>query len=237
MAISPYSQAVLDYYNYQPRVRLLIDTSYGMQEEMPLEVLFRNEEDCSPLETYAMNLCRGRVLDIGAGVGASSLILQKRGLDVTALEVEATLADIMVKRGVKKVVCSSIFNYNEKGFDTILMMMNGLGLVGTIKGLNTFLEHAKQLVSPSGQILLDSSDISYFYEGKTRPDTNYFGEIGYRFQYKDRKGEWFSWLYIDPEKLQEIARDHGWYAQILYVDETDQYLARLILADTIDESL
>lgn len=237
MAINPYAQAVLDYFNFQPRVKLFIDTSYGIREEMPLKVLFRDEEDFSSLETYALNLCRGKVLDAGAGVGACSLVLQQRDFDVTALEIEPTLAEIMVKRGVKKVLCENIFELKEHRFDTILMMMNGLGLVGTIGGLKKFLEHAKQLVSTSGQILLDSSDISYFYEDKTWPASHYFGEIGYRYQYKDQKGAWFNWLYIDPAKLREIARDHGWYAQILYVDETDQYLARLILADSFDEGV
>lgn len=234
MATSPYAQAILDYYRYQPRVKLLIDTSYGVVEEMPLGVLFREEADFSSLETYALNLCRGKVLDAGAGVGAFSLVLQNREFDVTALEVEPALAQIMKERGVKNVVCENIFNYRGHNFDTVLMMMNGLGLVGTIQGLKIFLEHAKELISPSGQILLDSSDISYFYEGKSRPESCYFGEIGYRYQYKDNIGEWFNWLYIDPGKLQETARQHGWYAQILYGDETDQYLARLIPADSIN---
>lgn len=234
MTINPYAQAILDYFNFQPRVKLVIDTSYGILEEMPLEVLFRGEEDFSSLENYALNLCRGKVLDVGAGVGACSLALQNRDFDVTALEVETTLAEIMVKRGIKKVVCKDIFEYQGRSFDTILMMMNGLGLVGTIQGLEIFLEHAKQLVSPSGQILLDSSDISYFYDDKARPEAHYFGEIGYRYQYQDKKGEWFKWLYVDPGKLQEITNSHGWYTQILYADETDQYLARLILSESID---
>ena len=234
MTISPYAQAILDYFNYQPRVKLLIDTSYGVVEEMPLEVLFRSEEDFSSLETYALNLCRGKVLDAGAGVGACSLALQNRDFDVTALEMEETLTDIMVKRGLKKVVCKDIFEYSGHDFDTILMMMNGLGLVGTVQGLKLFLEHAKEMISPSGQILLDSSDISYFYQDTDKPDEHYFGEISYRYEYQDKKGEWFSWLYIDPGKLQEIASQHGWYTQILYTDETDQYLARLILAESMD---
>ena len=237
MAESPYAQAILDYYNFQPRVKLMIDTTYGVIEEMPLEVLFREEEDFTSLETYALNLCRGKILDAGAGVGACSLALQKRDFNVTALEVEPVLVEIMKTRGVEKVLCSNVFDYRGDSFDTILMMMNGLGLVGTIAGLKKFLEHAKQLVTPSGQILLDSSDISYFYENIPRPATHYFGEIGYRFRYKDQEGEWFNWLYIDTETLKKIARDKGWYAQILYVDETDQYLARLILAETIDDSI
>ena len=229
MTISPYAQAIRDYFNYEFKAKLLLDTSYGIQEEMPVETLFRNEDDFTALETYALSLCRGKILDVGAGVGASSLVLQNRGFDLTALEVEAPLAEIMMERGIQKVICKNVFEYEEQNFDTVLMMMNGIGLVGTIQGLKDFLEHSKKLVSPSGQILLDSSNISYFYQDRGKPGAHYFGEIGYCYQYQDKKGKWFNWLYIDSERLQDIAWQHGWYAQILYEDETDQYLARLRL--------
>ncbi len=44
-------------------------------------------------------------------------------------------------------------------FDTLLMLMNGLGLVGTPSGAEALFEQARQLLAPQGQILCDLLDV------------------------------------------------------------------------------
>ena len=95
--------------------------------------------------------------------------------------------------------------------------------------MRTFLQHAKRLIKPGGQLVFDSSDITYLYEEETLPTDRYFGELSYRYKYKDLEGAWFNWLYIDQERLLEEAAKQGWAAQIVYEDENDHFLARLIL--------
>jgi hypothetical protein len=55
----------------------------------------------------------------------------------------------------------------------------------------------------------------------------YFGEIGYQYEYKEKKGMPFKWLYLDQEMLIKIAHEENWVVQILYEDENDQYLVRM----------
>lgn len=74
---------------------------------------------------------------------------------------------------------------------------------------------------------MDSSDISYLYEDNPLPVNKYFGELLYQYEYKGVLGDSFNWLYIDQQKLTEIANSTGWICQIIFADETDAYLARL----------
>lgn len=227
---SPLSAASLDFYHKETIEKLWIETNYNTTEEMPTEVFFRDEDSFYELEYDALEICNGTVLDIGAGVGSHALFLQEQGFDVTALEMDKDLVKIMRARGVENVICEDVYKLEGKKYDTLLLLMNGIGLVGDLQGLEKFLIHAKTLLNDDGQILFDSSDISYlFVDDVPMPTTHYFGEIKYRYLYKEQRGEWFSWLYIDQEKLKEIAAQHGWAVQILADDGKDQYLARLTL--------
>lgn len=226
--VDVYGQALQDFY-YQRNQKLLLYNNYGPMEEMPIALFFRDLEEMPEIETMAMDLCKGKVLDIGAGVGSHALILQKRGMDVTAIERSSLAVDIMKHRGVKKAIDGDIFALENKKFDTLLLLMNGIGLVGDLEGLEVFLQHVKNLLHPGGQLLFDSCDILYLYQGGLTPIDRYYGEIFFQYEYKKKKGEWFKWLYVDQETLETLAAKTGWDCQVIYEDDKDQYLARLIL--------
>lgn len=224
-----FGKALKDFYHSQNAEKLWLHNNYGKPEQMPVEVFFRLENDLSELDEYALSLCKGNILDIGAGVGAHSLILQARGLDVTALEISESACDIMKLRGIRKVVNENILSYSTSGYDTILMLMNGIGLCGDISGLNKMLPHLKKLMKTEGQIILDSSDISYLYDNGNFPKNNYYGEISYQYEYQHIKDKWFKWLYIHMESLKSIAESHALSCELLYEDDMDQFLARITL--------
>ncbi|MBL6447868.1 SAM-dependent methyltransferase [Fulvivirga sp. 29W222] len=223
-----YGQALSDYFNNGLSSPLILNNDYGDPEEMPVEVFFRGENDLTDLEQFALHLCRGKTLDVGAGVGVHSLILQPE-LDVTAIELSSVACDIMLKRGVKKVISQSIFEWqtNEK-YDTLLLLMNGTGISGLKNNFKFFLGKLKGLLSDNGQIIIDSSDISYLYDKGMTAD-KYFGEVSYQYKYKDKHGQWFPWLYLDQTTLIQIAMESGFDVQIVYQGEDDDYLAVLKL--------
>jgi hypothetical protein len=138
--------------------------------------------------------------------------------------------DIMQKRGVKKVVNKDIFQFEGEQFDTILMMMNGIGLCGDMEGLERFLEYLKKLILDGGQIIFDSSDIAYLYKSNDFISSNYYGEISYQYEYQSVKGNWFKWLYVDFNSLEQIANKLGWDCELIYEDDMDQFLVRMVLA-------
>lgn len=222
-------QAIYDHWKKQPASKLWINNQYGPREEMPIQTYFREEDDMPDLEWMALEQCRGKVLDIGAGAGSHALFLQEQGIDVIAMDISPLCVKTMQERGVKMAFEGDIFNYNQGKFDTLLLLMNGIGLAGTIGGLKKLLTHLKTLMTPDGQLLFDSSDVAYLYEGNL-PAEGYYGEIEYQYSYKQVSTEWFKWLYVDEHKLQEIAAECGYQMEVLIDDEYGQYLTRLTLA-------
>jgi SAM-dependent methyltransferase len=227
-------KALSDYHHHSSPGKLWIYNKYGPREEMPVKVYFRQAEDMPELEWIALQQCRGKILDIGAGAGSHALVLQQMGQDITALDNSPRSAAIMEQRGVKKIVCQDFFELPDPGpltaetgsFDTLLLMMNGIGLAGTLDGLRHFFAKARKLIRPGGQLLFDSSDIAYMYDGDIPEMEDYYGEILYQYEYKKERGDWFRWLFIDKDRLTEIARQEGWSTQLLFEDGYDQYLVR-----------
>lgn len=222
-------QAIYDYYHDIAPGKLWIHNKYGPKEEMPIETFFRTTDEMPDLEWLALNECRGKILDIGAGAGSHSLILQDNNLDVTAIDISPLAVKVIKDRGVKNAFHQDIFTYNDAKYDTLLLLMNGIGLAGTLAGLKTLLQHLKTLLNDGGQLLFDSSDVSYLYEDGDMPTDDYHGEIAYQYHYKKLQTNWFNWLYVDKDTLQKTAAEAGFKANILLEDEYGQYLSKLSL--------
>jgi len=223
-------EALQDHFNTGTAETLWVHNSYGEDEVMPVDLFFRDETEMPELELKALELCRGRVLDIGAGAGSHALILQQRNIAVTALDISTTAVAIMKKRGVTDAVEKNIFELElSDTYDTLLFMMNGIGVTGTIAGFKAFLKKAKTYLKPGGQLLFDSSDISYLYQEIQFPANAYFGEVAFAYEYKQKRGKWFKWVYIDQQTLKNVAAAAGWNSHIVMEDDNDQYLAQLTL--------
>lgn len=194
---------------------------------MDVSVYFRDWEKMPELERIALQECGSIVLDVGAGAGSHALELQERGKDVTALDISPLNVEVMKSRGVRNAVAEDIFSYSKGQYDTLLLLMNGIGLVGNEEGLRRFLRHADELLLPGGKLLFDSSDVAYMYEEIPMPTEHYYGEIRCRYAYKRRRTDEFSWLYVDFGTIRKLAEEEGWKAELLFEDDDDQYLARL----------
>ena len=222
-------QAWLDYWQDRPRSPLLLHTSYGSIEEMPVAHFFRGAEDFPELEHFALSVCRGRVLDVGAGTGPHAYYLQEEGYEVDTLENLAAGVRIQQERGIRQVWHTNYQTYQGQRYDTVLLLMNGIGIVGTLDGLRDFLQQAKQWLHPAGQLVFDSSNIAYLYDDTSWPTDHYYGEVRYRYEYQGQVGAWFSWLYVDAKTLGVIAREAGWHMQVIFQDDNDQYLVRMMI--------
>lgn len=224
-----FGQALYDSFKNDKPAKLWIHNKYGPKEEMPVDVYFRTEDDMPDLELKALELCRGAVLDIGAGTGSHALLLQERGFNVAALDISPLAVQIMKARGVASASEADIFKYTGEQYDTIILLMNGIGLCGNIERFHLFLQHTKDLLKPGGQLLFDSSDIAYLYDAHPPAGDTYYGELWYQYAYKGKRTDWFQWLYIDADTLIKVAGEEGWATEIVYEDDMDQYLARLMV--------
>lgn len=225
----PMGRAIADYQLTGTADRLRVFSPMFEEDEIPLATLFRTYEEMPEIERKALDMTRGKTLDVGAGSGCHSLVLQGRGVDVTAIDISPLSVETMRQRGVKKVVEQDFFTIGGK-YDTILMLMNGIGIVGTLERMPEFFRHLDKILATGGQVLCDSSDISYVFEDENGlidyPDTgHYYGELSYRMQYKDTIGEPFDWLYIDAETLRKEAEENGYAVEVVAVGEHFDYMA------------
>jgi SAM-dependent methyltransferase len=184
-------------------------------------------EEMPELEWIALQQCRGKILDIGAGAGSHALALQQLGQDVTALEISPLASEVIKARGVKKVLCEDVFRLAaRKKYDTLLLMMNGIGLTGTLSGLRDFLRRSRSLLRPGGSLIFDSCDIAYLYGRIPPPPPGYYGELLYRYEYRRQFSDPFNWLFIDRKTLAGITAAEGWQMELLYEDGRDQFLVK-----------
>jgi len=224
-------RAIAEYWETKRADRLRVFSPMFEEDEIPLTTLFRSYEDMPEIERKALNMAKGRILDVGAGAGCHSLVLQERGMDVTAIDISPLSVETMKEREVKKVIEQDFFTL-EGQYDTILMLMNGIGIVGTLERMPEFFRQLDKILAPEGQLLCDSSDISYVFEDEEGlidipNEMDYYGEHSFRMQYKNTIGEPFDWLYIDEDTLKEKARRYGYTAEVMAEGEHYDYLARI----------
>lgn len=224
-------RAIADYHATGKAARLRVFSPMFDEDEIPVATLFRSLDEMPVIETEALQAASGEILDVGAGAGCHALALQAMEKIVTAIDISPLAVATMRERGVKNVLEQDFFTL-EGQFDTILMLMNGIGIVGALNRLPAFFMQVDYLLAPGGQLLCDSSDICYIFEDEegfidlTGID-GYYGELTYQMQYRDIKGEPFPWLFIDPETLREQASRHGFRCDILVRGPHYDYLARL----------
>ena len=225
-------RAIADYWKNKKADRLRVFSPMFEEDEIPLTTLFRTYENMPEIERKALDMATGRTLDVGAASGCHSLVLQKKGIDVTAIDISPLAVETMKNRGVQKVIEQDFFTLEGQQYDTILMLMNGIGIVGTLERLPKFFRQLDKILAPGGQVLCDSSDISYVFEDENGmmdiPDEmDYYGEQSFRMQYKDTIGEPFDWLYIDADTLKEHAAKNDYNVEVVAEGKHYDYLARI----------
>ncbi len=228
-----FGKALLDYQSGQYSEDLITSTNISDEDTLPLPYLFRDYSEMPKLEQKAMQLAKGIILDVGCGAGNHTLWLQDKGLKVKAIDSSKGAVEVSKKRGVLDVELKPLLEETDT-FDTILLLMNGTGIFQELSQVSKYLKHLKSLLKPNGQILIDSSDISYMYEdedGGTWLDLNnhYPGELDYFLSYKGEKEAPMKWLYLDFETLKTACLTVGLKCETVMDGKHFDYLAKLTI--------
>lgn len=229
-----FGKAILDYQTGNAPENLITETSISEEDEMSVAYLFRDYKMMPKPEQKAMKLTYGKVLDVGCGAGTHALYLQnERNLEVTAIDISKNAIEACKLRGIKNTLVSDVMDLEGMTFDTILLLMNGTGIIQRLSRISEFLQKMKSLLNEGGQILIDSSDIIYMFDtdedgGAWIPaDTEYYGEVTFTVSYKGEKEEPFGWLYLDYNTLQNAAIANGLQCELVTEGKHYDYLARL----------
>lgn len=227
--------AIYDYHKSGKASVLVVHSSMFEDDEIPVETLFRSFDEMPLLEKLALKAASGRVLDVGAGSGCHSLALAHMGKEVVAIDISPLSVEVMKERGVDARTINLYDEDFKEKFDTVLMLMNGTGIIGNFDNMPAFFSRMRQILNPGGSIIIDSSDLRYLFEeedGSLMIDLadDYYGLLDYQMEYDGVLGEPFDWLYVDFNTLAYYAEENGFNIELLADGEHYDYLARLTVA-------
>ncbi len=226
-------RAISDYYKNGSTEKIKVSTDLAEDDYLDPAYFFRTYNTMPVLERKALDMACGKVLDVGAGAGCHSIWLQEKGLEVHAIDISESACQVMLSRGIHNVSVADIFNFSGDKFDTILFLMNGIGVAKTQEGLAPLLSHIRDLLNVGGTVLIDSSDLIYLYEDEEDGyliDLNsdhYYGEINYELTYKNEVPSSFPWLFVDPDTLADSARAAGFTPRVIREGTHFDYLMQL----------
>ncbi|MBC3844811.1 methyltransferase domain-containing protein [Winogradskyella echinorum] len=219
-----FGKALLDYQSGNYSEDIITWTNISDKDELPLPYLFRDYFEMPKIEQKALQLTKGTILDVGCGAGSHSLYLQQKGFKVKAIDSSKGAIEVAKQRGVLNTELKPLLEETQS-FDTILLLMNGTGIFEELAQVSNYLKHLKSLLNPNGQILIDSSDISYMYDEYY--SERYFGELNYFISYKGEQEAPMKWLYIDFETLNTACQTVGLKCEKVMDGEHFDYLARI----------
>jgi SAM-dependent methyltransferase len=234
-AWSPLGAALLDFHRGATDAEVVISSDLWEDEPTPVAAFYRPDGQNLPeLEQRALELCRGRVLDLGAGAGRHALELQRAGHEVVAVDVLEEAVEIMTDRGVADARCGNLGAVAGERFDTVLMLMHGLGIVGDLRGLGELLQGLERHLAPEARVVCDSADLGAVLESEAPGVVDdlvggdrYIGEVEFRLRYRALEGEPYPWLFVDPDALAIIGSSAGFSVEIAATGARGAFLAVL----------
>lgn len=215
-----YGQELFAHWKGEPGVMEIIEREDGYFDAHDGPSLyFAPVESWPPHEQQAMEYVEGRVLDIGAGAGRVALYLQERGHEVVAIDNSPLAIEVCRKRGVQNVSLTPISHIgsNLGKFDTIILLGNNFGLLGSYRLAKYLLRKMGSITSPGGRIIAESTDISQ----TTNPDHLSYqaynlqrgrmpGQVRIRVRFRKSVGPWFDYLLVTKGQMMDILDGTGW---------------------------
>jgi SAM-dependent methyltransferase len=224
-----YGQEIWAHYNGEGSFEL-VERDDGYIDTGPeTRVYFSSYEEWAPQEKKAMEFVNGRILDIGCGAGRHSLYLQEKGFDVLGIDVK-----VCMLRGLKKTENISIdeVSFKSNSFDTIIMMGNNFGLLGSSIKAKRLLRRFHKMTSKSALIIADTIDpyktknpFHLEYQEFNRKRGRMSGQLRIRVRYKKYATKWFDYLIVSKDEMKEILRGTGWKTKEFIDSENSQYIA------------
>ena len=231
-----YGRQLLAQYNNQTATAEIIERDDGYVDTgSEPGAYFREHNQWSPLERRAIKFAQGRILDIGCGAGRHSLYLQDKGLDVTGIDDSPGAVRVCKLRGLKKAVVrpiAEVDQFKPDSFDTILMLGNNFGLLGSAKGAKQILKKLYRITSPEARIIAgtrnpyrtsDPDHLQYHQSNIRRG--RMAGQTKVRVRFGKIIGAWFDYLFVSPEEMEGLLEDSDWQVERFIGSEKENYFA------------
>jgi 2-polyprenyl-3-methyl-5-hydroxy-6-metoxy-1,4-benzoquinol methylase len=205
-----------------------IDVSLG-----PLSYLSRFDS-WGEHEKKAMELAKGRVLDIGCGAGRHSIHLQNKGLDVLGIDTSPRALEVCRERGLKNTRLLSITEINASlgKFDTIIMMGNNFGLFASKERARRLLKRLYRMTPPDARLIAESTNPydtdrpeHLEYHERNKKMGRMPGQVRIRVRYRKYKTPWFDYLLVSKDEMLEVLKGTDWEVETFIESKYAQYIA------------
>lgn len=160
------------------------------------------------------------VVDVGAGAGRASLLMQNEGLTVIALDVSPGAIEVCRRRGVSEAFLGTVQDLAlaDVGLlDTFLCLGANLGLIGHSQRSGDFFESLGRLGAPDVRLVgtmlnpyVTDVPAHLAYHAANRAAGRPAGAVRIRIRYQMTATPWFELLWASPNELDETARASGW---------------------------
>lgn len=219
--VDAFGRHIMDCFRGKEEVFEIVERDDGLVDAAPVkERYFSDYRDWSQIEKKAITYVRGRVLDIGCGAGRHSLYLQKKGFNVTGIDISPLAVRVCRLRGLKKVRNLSIDKIDElapKSFDSVIMFGNNFGLFQNPKKIKELLKKFDKITTNKALIIAETTDpyktknpnhISYHKRNRKRG--RMAGQLRIRIRYKKLTSSWFDYLFVSKKELATLLKNSGW---------------------------
>lgn len=236
IAQDAYGRQLLAQYNSRTATAEIIERDDGyIDTGSDPGYYFSEHKHWSPLERSVIKLAKGRILDIGCGAGRHSLYLQQKGLEVTGIDNSPGAVKVCKSRGLKKALVrpiSEVDKFKPDSFDTILMLGNNFGLLGSAKGAKQILKKLYRITSPEARILAgtrnphrtSNPDHLKYHQSNIRRG-RMPGQTRLRVRSGKIIGAWFDYLFVSPEEMEELLEGSDWQVERFIGSENAGYFA------------
>lgn len=234
MTDDAFGHVVKDYYDGENCFEI-VERDDGLIEATSPEKYFKEYEEWNENEKEVIKHAKGKIIDIGAGVGRHSLYLQKQGKEVLATDKSPLAVKVCEKRGLKNTKILDIRNIDElnQELDTVLLLGNNFGLVGGRERSQEILKKIDEVTSEEALILASTTNPNQTddpkhleYHEKNREEGKMPGLLRLRVRYKKYKGEWLNYLLVSKKEMKQILEDTVWRVkEFVDKDEEPHYCA------------
>ena len=223
----PFGRALRAFHDGDEEAVLDLRWDPGEAVTIPVAAFFSSPEEGTAVEVAALDRAVGRVIDVGAGSGRFASALQARGRSVLGLDVLVEAVDVMRDRGLE-ARRGTVEDCAGAGADTMLVMMNGTTLAGSISGLAPLLYGLSLGLADGGRILIDSTDPQHPAVAWEAPgDGRGAGELHLQIGFRGDWGDPLPQLFVGSSALATEAGRVGLDAIVVAEDPDGRYLAEL----------
>jgi SAM-dependent methyltransferase len=228
-----------------PQAACVIERDDGFVDVDTTARYLREYKNWPEHERQAIGLARGRVLDVGCGLGRVALYLQGKGLLAVGVDNSPQAIAACRRRGLTDARVVPIAQASRAAlgvFDTIVMHGNNFGLFGSFDGARRLLRRFHGMTGLAGRIIAETLDphlkpgqkaetpvqkahLAYGRANVRRGRMG--GQARFRIRYHGLCSAYLDYLFVSRDEMRKIVEGTGWRIARLFDSKGPQYIAIL----------